>query len=152
MNPGQALGSSTGVLLTTGFCFKLVQNPLPNLVLVQNLAVSNVEGVHHFACQGPTFPQGNFQFPWVGQNEVELLVWPHRESGAGLEDGFEQVSLGIDTFPGTADNFKKENVLLVPHGGEVGDGQVKRFVYQLAVLLREAANRRLELRESVRGP
>src|SRR5271157_4301580 len=138
--------------MKTSFCFELVQNSLPDLVLVQNLVISGADGVDHFVCQGPSFPQGNFQFPRVGQNEVELLVWPHRESGGGLVDGFEQVSLGVDTFPGTADDFKKENVLLVPHGGKVGDGQVERFVYQLEVLLRQAANRRLELREYVRGP
>jgi hypothetical protein len=43
-------------------------------------------------------------------------------------------------------------MLLVPNAGEVGDGEVKRFVHQLAVLLREAANRSFELRESFRCP
>ena len=119
---------------------------------MENNVIPGAYSVDHFARQGPSFPQGNFQFPRVGQNEVQLLVWPHRESRCGLEDGLEKVSLGIDTFAGTADDFKEENVLLVPHGGQIGDREVKRFVDQLAVLLCETANWRLELWESFRGP
>src|SRR5207247_131836 len=119
---------------------------------VQNLKVSDANSVDHFARQSPGFLERNVKLSRVGQNQVELLVRPHWEFGSGFKGNLEQIMLGVDAVSGATDNLKEEKVLLVPHGGQVRHGKVKRLIHQFPVLIREAANRCLELWKPVSGP
>src|SRR3954463_12429797 len=93
----------------TGFRLKQAEGPLPDVVLPQDRVITVANGPGDLIRQWPILFQGHLEFPEIGQDEVELFVRTHREARRRRKGDFEQVAIGIDALPGTADDLEEEN-------------------------------------------